>query len=486
MNILCIYSLSTYSLKRELYSPGDIPFGISFIATVLKEAGHDVKLAVITPTTDLKKRFRAIFDDFSPELVCLTSVSSQMPLIKKAGATIRSISSSVFILLGGVHATLNPEESMALEFVDAVCIGEGEEAVHELAGQLASGMYPAGIPNLWIRNRKNGAVERNPLRPFRTDLDNLPFIDRKMWDPFISNKKGMIYTVLAGRGCPNRCTYCSNHALARITTGKYVRFRSPENIMEEIKLLMESDPFVETVFLETETIGANLKYSYELLECLAQFNAGLKRPLKFGTNLALNPRIRNNTKLLSAFRKANVDFFRIGLESGSERIRREILNRPNYKNEDLVEFCRMARRYGIRYTVNILIGLPGETLEDFQETIRITRACRPTFGVSVSIFYPYPGTKLHELCLAQNLINEKVKESLFERTSTFLNLPGFSPWQVKKEFILFYWKVFRGYEPMPHIAAKTIRYAADAFPSVKRVISRFVHFSAGVFRRRRG
>ncbi|NPA94261.1 MAG: B12-binding domain-containing radical SAM protein [Thermodesulfobacteria bacterium] len=483
MKVLCVYSRTTYSLKKELHSPSDIPFGISYIATVLKKAGHDVELTVLTPTTNLQKRFEKIFDEFSPSLVCLTSVSSQMPLIRKAGRVIREISPSTFIILGGVHATLNPEETIALDFLDAICIGEGEDPILELASQLESGRWPSGVGNLWIKNRKDGTIEKNERLPFRTDLDGLPFIDRQMWEPYISNKKGQIYTVLAGRGCPNRCTYCSNHALAKVTTGKYVRFRSPENIIEEIKRLREFDPLAETIFLETETIGANLKYTYQLLDSMAEYNSTQKKPVRFGTNLALNPRIKNNRKLLEAFKRANVDFFRIGLESGSERIRREILNRPNYRNEDLIEFCRMARELDIKYTINILIGLPGETREDFQETVRVTRLCRPTYGVSVSIFYPYPGTKLHQLCLEQNLISRKVEDSVFERTATYLKLPGFSPWQVKLEFILFYYKVFRGYEPWPSIAIKTLRYAADAFPTTKYVISRLVHLVSKPFRR---
>ena len=479
MNILCVYSLTTYSLKKELYSPGDIPFGISYIATVLKKAGHNVKLVVVTPTTKLDQKFKELFKEFYPDLVCLTSVSSQMPLIKKAGAAIRRAAPSAFILLGGVHPTLNPKETVTLDFVDAVCVGEGEEAVIELSEQIEAGKGPSGIKNLWIK-RPDGEIEKNPQRPFRKDLDSLPFIDREMWEPYISNKKDVLYTVLAGRGCPNRCTYCSNHALARVTKGKYVRFRSPDNIIEEIRQLVATDPDVETVFFEIETLGASLDYTYELLSKVAEFNRTLKKPLRYGTNLALNAQIKHNKRLLKAFKEANLDFFRIGLESGSERIRREVLNRPRYYNSDLIEFCRMAREFDIKYTINILIGLPGETPEDFQETIRVTRACRPTYGVSVNIFYPYPGTRLHQVCLEQNLITDKAGKILSERTGTILYMPYFPPWQIKKEFILFYYKVHKGYMPWTDIAARTIRYAADAFPGVKRTISRAVHFAGSL------
>ncbi len=484
MKVLCVYSLTTYSLKRELYSPGDIPFGISYIATVLKRAGHDVRLVVLTPTTKLQKKFSHLFQEFRPDLICITSVSSQLPLIKKAGAVLRQTAPHAFIIMGGVHTTLNPDEVINFDFVDAICIGEGEEAIIQLAEQLEKGVHPTRIQNLWIkRPHSDSGIERNPPSPFRKDLDSLPFIDREMWDPFISHKKGMIYTVLAGRGCPNRCTYCSNHALARIADGKYVRFRSPENIIQEISQLVRKDPMVETVFFEIETLGANLDYTYELLSKVARFNRSLERPLKFGTNLALNAHIKNNTRLLKAFKAANLDFFRIGLESGSERIRREVLNRPRYCNHDLVEFCRMARRLGIKYTINVLIGLPGETPEDFQKTIRVTRACKPTYGVSANIFYPYPGTRLHQICVEQQIVTEKAAHSLFERTDTVLYMPYFPPWKIRKEFILFYYNVFKGRKPWTDIAEKTLRYTLDSFPSVKRNISRLVHLAVSLARR---
>jgi len=475
MNIVCVYSITTYSLKKELYSPGDIPFGISFVATVLKKAGHNVKLVVITPTTPLHEKLEALIEDFKPRLFCLTAVSSQIPIIKQVGKTIKEIDPSMYVVLGGAHPTLNPAEVINYDFANAVCVGEGERAAVELARQLEFGRDPGGISNLWIKNPYSGHIERNKVRPFRDDLDALPFIDREMWEPFISNKKGKIYTVLAGRGCPNRCTYCSNHALARISSGRYVRFRSPDSIIEEIKQLLEFDPNVEIVFLETETLGANLKYTHHLLERLTEFNRSLKKPLEFGTNVALTTQIQDNRNLLQAFKDANLLFFRIGLESGSEKVRREVLNRPRYYNKDLIEFCRLSREFDVKYTINILIGLPGETLEDFQETIDVTRQCRPTFGVAASIFFPYPGTKLFDVCSEQNLLQSQARTTFFERTSTVLELPGFSPWQVKKELILIYYKVYKGYKPWPDIASKTLRAAVEAFPWIKRFISKVVH-----------
>jgi radical SAM superfamily enzyme YgiQ (UPF0313 family) len=429
-----------------------------------------VKLAVFTPVSSIHEELKDIINEFRPGLACLTAVSSQIPLIKKIGEAIKQIDPSIFIIIGGVHTTLNPEETISYDFTDAVCIGEGEKAVVELARQLELRHSPSQIFNLWIKNRNTGQVEENTVQPFIEDLDSLPFIDREMWDPFISNLRGM-QMVLAGRGCPNKCAFCSNHVLAKVAEGRYVRFRSPNNIIAELHNLITRYGQIESVFLETETLEANLTYTYQLLSELAELNSKLSAPLKFGTNLVVTNKIKDNRDLLRAFKQANFKFFMIGLESGSEKIRSEVLNRPRYSNADFIEFCQIAREYDIDIYINVLIGLPGETRRDFEETIKCVRNCQPNWGISANIYFPYPGTKLFQLCQDQKLLGPNARTTISERTSSVLKLTGFSKWQIKKEYILFYYKVFKGYKPWTDIMMRTVYTAFEAFPKVKRLIS---------------
>ena len=227
MKVICVYSTNDFTtVEQPLPHPQTIPFGIASIASSLKDAGHFVRLLVLTPKTDLKKIFSTHLEKQIPELFCFTAVSTQMPLIVKAVEMIKGLASSSYVVLGGAHASLNPSETIAIKGIDAICIGEGEAAVIELANQLQNSHLPGGIPNLWIKRHKD-SIEKNKPAPFVEDLDKLPIIDRSFWMPWISNRSKR-HAVLVGRGCPMRCRYCSNHRLAAIASGRYVRFRSPK------------------------------------------------------------------------------------------------------------------------------------------------------------------------------------------------------------------------------------------------------------------
>lgn len=463
MNIGCVYSVEDYvTIEKPLSSPASIPFGISSIATVLKNAGHNVEILVFTPATPITKVIESFIEQSKPKMFCLTSVSTQFSLVCKIAESIKRINPSIFVVLGGHHASLNPDEAIKVQALDAICIGEGEKAVVELAAQVESGKEPIGIPNLWIKHVGSGDIERNPQDPFIEDLDTLPYIDRDMWEPWITDPRDMP-SILLGRGCPFRCTYCSNHAMAKISPGKYVRFRSPEHVIGEINYILERNPSLESIYLEVETFGAILEHSFNLCASLKKFNSEREKPINFGVNLAVTRKIMNNTRLLESFKEANIKFVNIGLESGSERIRNEILRRPKYTNKDIFGFCGLAQKHSIKVNMYVLVGLPGETLADFKETVKCVRECQPQH-VFLSIYHPYPGTDLYETAIRLGVLNEEKMQAKVERRKSYLDLPGFSKVQVKKEYILFNYNVYKGRWPRGKIIAHSARLATSAYP----------------------
>jgi anaerobic magnesium-protoporphyrin IX monomethyl ester cyclase len=442
LRVLFVHSEEDYySPEKPLESFERMQFGISYISAILKAAGHETRLVVPTPRTIgvVDEHIR----EFDPGLVCFTSVYSVYDFISKVAAGVKKRHPDLFLAVGGPHATLRPDECLDGAF-DAVCIGEGEQATLELVEQLEEGREPSGIPNLYIK--KGDSVERNASRPFHADLDSIPFPDRDMWSPWTANPLSRP-SVLAGRGCPFDCTYCSNHALRRTAKGKYVRLRSPGNIAEEVEEYKRKFPLLVEVYLEVETLGADMKWALSLAAELEALNSRWEVPIAFGANLRVTPD-KDYEELFTALARANFRFVNIGLESGSERIRREVLKRK-YSNEDILSAIKTARKHGLQVGTYNLIGLPGETRKDFLETVKLNRACQPDWFL-LSVFFPYPGTELHDLCVEQGLLDSRL-DKVLERRRPALDLPGFSKRQVGRRYawspLLFY----GGHRPLKEV-----------------------------------
>ena len=352
MNITCVYTTEAYNtVEKPLSVATEIPFGIAMIATVLENEGHSVELLVITPDTSYDEVIKRNVDDKQPPLYCFTAVSTQYWQVKQVAEYVREIDPSIFLLLGGHHSSLNSEEVIDDEAFDAICVGEGEQAVISLAESLSENrkikspmLLNNNIPNLWIKDRITNGVIKNSTGFFKEDLDG-PYINRKMWDSWIE-RPDEYPSILLGRGCPFKCTYCSNHAMAKLSEGRYVRFRSSEHITGELDYIKKLYPKVDRVYLEVETFGANRKASYAVFDALGEYNKTLRTPLKFGANMAITSNYMINPErrieLFEKARFANLTTINIGLESGSERVRK-LLKRPQHTNQELIEFCKDAQ-----------------------------------------------------------------------------------------------------------------------------------------------
>ncbi|MFZ2970376.1 MAG: cobalamin-dependent protein, partial [Minisyncoccia bacterium] len=235
MNVLFVYSFKdSHFSQKPLSDLNALQFGISYISSFIKKQGHETKLLVLTQGMS-SDSISNIIDEFSPSLICFTAVYSEYQFVANAAEIIKKCYPNIFLIAGGPHVSLNPEECL-LDSFDALCIGEGEEAVLELIGQLEKKIKPTAIANLWIK--KNDGVEKNLTRSFLQNIDILPFPDREMWEEWTENINSESQKILLGRGCPFLCTYCCNHALRKLATGNYIRHRAPESVIEEIKYII--------------------------------------------------------------------------------------------------------------------------------------------------------------------------------------------------------------------------------------------------------
>jgi len=439
MNVLFVHSetwskrIGPFDKKRPLGSQDEIQFGISYISSLLKKHGHGTRLFIAAGRLEKKKIDKAV-NDFKPGLICFTAVFREFNMITLAAKYIKKKYPAIYLLAGGAHITLNPEQAINEAF-DAICVGEGEYPARELIEQLEKKQRPSKINNLWIKS-ENG-IERNITRNFLPDLDRLPFPDRQMWQRWIK-RLHTSQVILLGRGCPFTCSYCCNHAFKKVAPGKYVRFRSPGNIIAEITELLIQFPETKTVYFETEALNADEKYLFEFCHRLEEFNKSIGNRLSYGVNLRITPNTDMKTVLFH-LRKAGIGYISIGLESGNEMIREKILDR-HYSNRLFKEVVKTAKRYRLFVMVYAMIGIPGETKKEYLDTVNILRECKPHY-IQVNIFFPYPGTKLYRHCLEQNHLP---KNRLCDRgrNAAVLDLPGFSKKEIQESFYDFLPRVY--------------------------------------------
>lgn len=215
------------------------------------------------------------------------------------------------------------------------------------------------IPNL-VR-KVDGKIIQNSIQPLLEDLDQLPFPDRELFDYQNSLNQDHRADFMVGRGCPYRCTYCINNQMINLAPGRYVRLRSVSNILTEIKLVLHNYQNIESICFQDDTFA--LKRGW-----LVEFCDRYKREigLPFVCNLRAD---RTDEEIVIVLKNAGCQEVRIGIEQGNESLRRSMLNRK-MSNEQIIAAFQMLHKAGIKTFAYNMIGIPGETEQTVQETIR--------------------------------------------------------------------------------------------------------------------
>ncbi len=384
---------------------GRIYLGIGYLSAVLKKAGHDVSLIHLVAPPGRDELIQAVKSQ-NPDLIGFSSTTHMF----RHTARVASWTAELKIpsICGGVHPTIAPIEALQTRGIDMVCIGEGEEALLELCDAIEAGKDYSRIDNIWVK--RGDSIIRNRVRPLIEDLDQIPFPDRQIFDRrLLCPDQIPRGTVMASRGCPFNCTYCSNHAQKSVYPNpeRYVRFRSPENVIAEIEELIRSDPDIKFIRFDDDILTLDVRW----LENLS--NLYKKRiSMPFICNSRVNFINEKTAELLADMGCLVVC---MGIESGNEWLRSKVLNR-HMSNRQIVRAFKLCKEYGMKTVSTNMVGLPYETTEMVLDTIKINAECRPD-TIQVSTFIPYPGTELHSLCEREGLlVNERV-DSIFEGRS---------------------------------------------------------------------
>jgi radical SAM superfamily enzyme YgiQ (UPF0313 family) len=369
---------------------------------VLKQDGHDTALLHIT--TDIHQDdFIARVRSAAPDLVAYSATSHMFPLVKRYSRWLVEAGVQIPAICGGIHATIAPDEVISEPGIDMICRGEGEDALREVCESMQLDHDATSIQNLWVK--RNGDIARNPIRPLIQNLDQLPFPDRSIFDyeNLYAEREGR-GSFMVARGCPYDCTYCCNHLVRKIndnTSGK-VRYRSVDHVISEIQQVLRTYPFITRLIFDDDILFLNRKWSEEFA---ARYPAEVGLP--FGCNARAN---LVDAPMMALLKRAGCYLIKFGVESGSETIVNDVLRR-HLTNDDIRRAFALSREAGLTTESFNMVGIPYETPARILQTVKINAEVKVD-QIQVTIYQPYQGTQLTELCRREGFLRSPTPADL--------------------------------------------------------------------------
>lgn len=423
-------------------STAGINNGLAILSAALKEKGHKVGLIFVCEELGYNFDLERMKQDVLKYDADVIGISLMEPQFKYMEAFCDDLSNyyAGFIVCGGPYPTMDPENVLSIEGVDAVCIGEGEDAVIDLVDALEKGKDYRDIKNLWFK-LEDGTIIKNRLRPFK-DLNELPPEDKELFDlEKILTLKNYQLEMSLGRGCIYHCSYCINQPYLDkymdlcerpVSAKEYVRMKNIDTAIKEIKNSISKHPKIRKIaFIDDNFI----MYDSFLEEFLKRYKEEIGLPFMCNATPA-----SFNISKVKLLKEAGCDDVRFGVESGSERIKKDIMDRP-VSNNSVINAFRINREVGLMTSSFNMIGLPTETKEEVLETLKLNAILMPD-TVKAMTFYPFKNTPIYDLCVKLNLIDYDKKWQLDNYdTFTCLKFPAEHQLFLKKIQTAFNWYI---------------------------------------------
>lgn len=376
---------------QEMYFPLQ---STQVLSAYLKRAGHTTDVAIGSPAkiVEFCKKKKS-------ELIAFSVLTSYRNHMLATVDELKEAKIDSILIAGGYDITFMPQ-IIKNSNLDIICLGEGGDPIIELCKALDKGKNWRNleIGNLHIK-QADGSIRKNPMRHWLMKMDEMPFDDRDIYWQKDSYFKLVPFTqVLAGRGCPYPCTYCFNdgykkiHVAAGMKGKDYTNLRSVAHVIEELKMLEEKYGSTD-FFFNDSTLTYNPKWIIEF--CSEYIKSGLKAT--FSVNAVIPELTEEVCKALADTKKCRL--IRFGLETGNEQFRYKTL-RKSVKNSQMIEVTDRMNKYNLRYSMQFMLGLPGETKELTWETLDMARRITGPRGVhGINIFKPFPGLEINNIGL---------------------------------------------------------------------------------------
>ncbi len=393
-----------FSSYREWIRKGNMyavafepPVGISELASFLNQKGRDAKILDIPGHFLSNEEVESEILRLKPQIAGITTMSATVAESLRIAKSIKRISPSTTVVIGGVHPTVMPESILEKEYVDYVVRGEGEFALLDI-DKVVKGDSSADILNKPGNGIcfKNGKVMRiSEKAPLIDDIDDIPLADYGLfpaenyikYNEDLRGLKGI--SMIAGRGCPYSCTFCAVNK----TMGRLDRRRSPEVVTKKISELAERYG-IGGIWFKDSTFNLDPGWVGEFCALVKKEMPSLKWQINTRVDL-----VRDNE--IAMMKDAGLVQIDLGIESGAPSTL--ALLDKKYSVEDIEKSVDRAKKY-VKVAGFFMIGLPGESESDIDKTFELAKRLELD-SYSFSIFSPLPGTKLFENLLMEGKIS---------------------------------------------------------------------------------
>ncbi|HAZ10409.1 MAG TPA: hypothetical protein DCY56_04810 [Candidatus Omnitrophica bacterium] len=418
------------------------PLGLGYLSSTVRRS-HNVKiLDCVKERFDIND-FKAYIAKNIPDIIGFTVFSCDLESVKKSIKAVKEINPGIITVAGGPHPSGDPHGTIVyLDSLDFVFAGEAEKGFPLFIEQLSRKSDERNFKNIpglvW---KENGSINSN-LKIFIENLDTIEF---PSWDLLkLGTYKGVpngVFTkqypfapIIVTRGCPYLCTFCSAHNIV----GRKLRYRSIDNVIEEIKILYEKYGIKE-IHIEDDNFTFDLGFAKEFCNRLIKLGLPLTYSCPNGVRLD-----RIDIELLSLMKRAGFYNIYVGIESGSPRILKHM--KKNLSLEEIAKKVDLIKEAGLEASGYFILGYPEETMEDMEMTISFARSLKLDWA-QFATFIPIPGSDIMKDEYVKR-VSEAISWSDFFNTDVPFAPRGILREQLKKiqkrAFLRFYfrpWKI---------------------------------------------
>ena len=429
--------------------------GLGYLASATEDSGHTVRLL------DAKLE-RLNFDNvineinnFRPDVIGFTAMTHEINVVSKLVNKCRDIRSDTYIVVGGVHISALPEETLKMmPCVDFGIIGEGEESFIKLLSCIENGNNDLSvIDGLAFRNANKDIVWSYSDRI--ANLDLLPHPNCKHF------ARAKVYNIIATRGCPYSCVFCMR------AMGKKVRKRSVDNIISEMENAIKYLSPKQFVFYD-ETFTVDKKFVHRL--CDEIIDRGIRDKIKW---VAMTRADTIDDSTMKKMKDAGLIYIEFGVESGNDEVLKRI--KKGISKQEASYAVNLAKKHDIRVGCDFILGHPYETLDTALDTIRFASELNADI-INLEIMVPYPGTEVKEKALngkwGYKIISTDWSDYNKELGNA-LELENLCRADLEKLQLLGYMRLFLANKRYLDFMKFVIAYRKEALGYVKNIMSKF-------------